>query len=117
MKLQGVEVPCAVEGHRPARIEPSHRSDLNFEVFYFSDTQMKTKFDREPQRFCGALTDPVTLQRFHPSRKSPTSMAGGKTFYFVSQENKSMFDAKPDSFSVPHFRMRDDMGKKTPKRG
>jgi YHS domain-containing protein len=117
MKLQGISVPCAVAPGRSAQIEPTHRSCLNFEVFYFSDTQMKQKFDEDPLRWCGALTDPVTLQRFHPGRRSPKTEAGGRPYYFVCAENLATFQARPDSFSVPHFRMRDDMGKKHSKRG
>ncbi len=110
MKSRELRVQDPVDARRPARIEASHRSSLNFEVFYFADPESKRKFEADPPRWCGPLTDPVTGQRFVPARRSPRSEHGGRTFYFVSEENQRRFATQPDSFAVPHFRMRDEQG-------
>lgn len=108
MKSRELRVQDPLDARRPARIEASHRTSLNFEVFYFADLESKRKFDTDPPRWCGPLTDPVTGQRFVPARRSPRTEYDGRTFYFVSDESQGRFAARPDSFAVPHFRMRED---------
>ncbi len=105
-----IRVPCQMVERLDARIDPSLRTSLNFEVFYFSDPEAKGRFDADPVQWCGPLTDPVTLQRFIPTRQSPSALEGGRRFYFVSDTTRAAFAARPDSFSVPRFRMRDDAG-------
>jgi len=106
MREQQIRVPCLMTDRIEARIEESLRASLNFEIFYFSDSEARRRFEADPTRWCGPLTDPVTLQRFVPTKRSPVAEAGGRRFYFVSDKTRQEFAARPDSFSVPHFRMR-----------
>ena len=109
LENQKITVPCLLEPQRPAVMDAAHRSVVNFELFYFSDEKTKSRFDEDPLRYCGSITDPVTQERFVPGESSPRIERDGRTYVFLSDESLKQFEALPDSFSVPHFRMREMM--------
>ena len=109
LETQKITVPCLLEPERPAVMDAAHRSVVNFELFYFSDEKAKARFDEDPLRYCGALTDPVSLERFIPGESSPRIDREGRAYVFLSEASLAQFEALPDSFSVPHFRMREMM--------
>ena len=62
MNAEGLKVPCIVDPTRVARIESEFTVRLNWEVFFFCDGDALARFLLDPVRWCGALTDPVTLR-------------------------------------------------------
>jgi len=92
---------------RPARLEAATRSRVNYEYFYFADAAGKKRFDAAPLRWCGTVTDPVSLQRFRPTEASAHTTVAGIPFYFESEETSLQFAAHPDSFAVMRAEMRE----------
>jgi YHS domain-containing protein len=80
-------------------LDPDHRSFVNWETFFFADLDSKKKFDADPLRYCGILTDPVTHLRFEPGSRSPSSQYDGRPYFFYSGENKAKFDADPATYA------------------
>lgn len=114
LETQKITVPCLLEPKQPAVMDAAHRSVVNFELFYFSDEKTKARFDEDPLRYCGALTDPVTQERFIPGESSPRIDREGRAYVFLSEANLAQFEALPDSFSVPRFRMREMTSMESP---
>ena len=101
----GADLESALHSGRPARLEPGHRVRLNHELFYFADTTEVRTFIADPPRYCGAITDPVSLARFVPEQVSPRLVHQGTLFYFLDEETRAAFAAQPDSFATPKFHM------------
>ena len=99
------DLECAVEPSVRARVDAAHCVQLNFETYFVSSDDARTRFRAEPLRFCGKLTDPVTQLRFRPDAGSPHLEWKGKSFYFSSDSTRALFAALPDSFSVPRIGM------------
>ena len=95
-----------MSAHKQAVIDAGHRSFVNHEIFYFSGTEEKVRFDSDPPAYCGILSDPVSRQRFRPARSSGRIDHAGRTFFFVSDSTFALFRAMPDSFATPRFGMR-----------
>jgi YHS domain-containing protein len=99
LKAQGVGFDCPVKpGHR-ARIEPEFRAYVNHEVFYFCDADALARFRKDPTRYCGLVTDPVSKARFHPTSRSPRFDYRGRPYFFVDRLTFRTFVAIPDSFA------------------
>ena len=104
MARDNLRVPCIVDPTRVARIESKSAVRLNWEVFFFADEAAQERFHRDPLRWCGALTDPVTLQRFVPEASSPQADHAGQTYYFASAETRATFGTDPKKYApVPHY--------------
>jgi hypothetical protein len=56
----------------------------------------------------------VTQERFIPGESSPRIDREGRAYVFLSEANLAQFEALPDSFSVPHFRMREMTSMESP---
>ena len=67
------------------------------EVYFFSGRAAMRKFQADPIRYCGKLTDPVTLARFRPTLESPSTTYWNRTVYFESDSTRAVFEASPDS--------------------
>jgi len=67
------------------------------EIFFFSSRAAMRKFQADPIRYCGKLTDPVTQKRFRPTVKSPSTTHWNRTFYFESDSTRALFMASADS--------------------
>jgi len=76
------------------------RTYVGHDVFYFSGATERDRFRKDPLRYCRRLTDPVTLKRFTPSRKSPTLEWRGRPYYFANGATRATFASMPDSFAV-----------------
>jgi len=96
---RGVELRCATDSSKSARIEARLRSAVNHELFYFSDSTALRRFRRDPLRFCGLLTDPVSRGRFRPTSRSPRLEFKGRPYYFQNRLDLETFTAMPDSFA------------------
>lgn len=95
-----MDVPCTVEPGKAAKPDKNLTARVNYEVFMFSSTAARRKFDRDPLRYCGLLTDPVNQKRFHPTPQSPRTVFKERPYYFVSDSTFAVFHATPDSFAV-----------------
>jgi YHS domain-containing protein len=100
IEARKVEVPCAVHPEKAAKLRPEWTARLNWEVFMFSSAKARKEFDREPLRYCGLLTDPVSQRRFQPTTASPTHTFADRRYYFETRDTHAAFTAKPDSFAV-----------------
>lgn len=69
-------------------------------MFYFASRGESDRFERDPLRWCRALTDPVTQQRFRPTVRSPRMDYHGRPYWFASDSSRAAFRAMPDSFAV-----------------
>ena len=90
-----VKLPCPVSSRSSARFEKELESWVNHEVYYFSDGGRKRKFDEKPWKWSGKVTDPVTLQRFKPGKKSPRAEYMGRPYFFASDSTRTVFLADP----------------------
>jgi YHS domain-containing protein len=90
---------------RPAVVQRDARTQVNYEFFYFADAESKQRFDGDPLRWCGTVTDPISRQRFRPTQASARTEHNGVPFFFESQETQLQFAAHPDSFAVMHQKM------------
>lgn len=80
---------------RPAVLDSTLRIALNWEVFFFSDAKAMQMFQKQPLLYCGLLTDPVSQERFQPTRRSPRTEYKGREYYFMSKDHRATFRRDP----------------------
>ena len=102
----GIDVPCAILPDSGGVLDVSHRSLVNWEVYFFSSLEAKERFDHNPTRFCGLVTDPVTMSRFRPTASSARADHNGRPYFFADASNLAMFSKSPDSFAQPNPKMK-----------
>jgi len=100
MRGLGIGVPCIVRKGSPAVVDSTMRTWVGHDVFFFSGVEERDRFRRDPLRYCRRLTDPVTLRRFAPSRRSPHLEWRGRPYYFASDSTRATFASMPDSFAL-----------------
>jgi YHS domain-containing protein len=103
----GAQLPCAVDPSRPAILDVAHRALVNYEAYYFCDDATMKAFVAEPYRYTGKVTDPVSMERFVPTKGSPSRSYGGRLFYFSSGETAATFDADKMKYGMPMPGMRE----------
>lgn len=101
LESQGIELTGAVDKTAPAMVGISHRRFVNWELFYFANDANAAAFDRDPLRYCGEVTDPVSRMRFRPSSNSPSERYKDRLFFFESNETRDTFLTMPDSLFLP----------------
>lgn len=84
-----VTVESALDERVPARIEDESLSRVNYEIYYTAQPEEKSRFEHDPVRYCGFVTDPVTKQRFRPHAKSPRADFAGRPWFFVNHHAHS----------------------------
>lgn len=94
-----ITVNCPVNKYKPAVIDRQHMSWVNWELYFFSDLDAKARFDKDPLKYCGKLTDPVTGKRFQPRFWSPKIEARDRTYYFSSNGTKKKYLENPRAYS------------------
>lgn len=99
----GIAVPDAIDGKRPAVLDPAHRSFVNYETYFFADEDDKRRFDADPTASCGILTDPVTKKRFRPAPDSPRGSYDGRSYVFLDATSKEEFEKSPASYARPNY--------------
>ena len=99
-------VRCAVERERTAVVDAAHRSRVNWELFYFSSLEHKRRFDADPIRYCGLITDPVSMERFQPDGQSPHLEYENRPYFLTGPSTFAVFKARPDTLAAPRPRMR-----------
>jgi YHS domain-containing protein len=85
---------------RPAVYDAALRTRVNYEFYVFADAEEKHRFDADPLRWCGTVTDPIDRQRFRPTKDSPRATHAGVPYFFRYEQNEKQFVAAPDSFAV-----------------
>lgn len=87
-----------MDPRRVASYDPKLRVFLNQEAYFFAGQDTKKKFLADPFRYSGPLTDPVTQERFMPTRSSPRRTMGQRTFYFESSLTLRQFAVSPKTY-------------------
>ena len=100
MRQEGIEVRDPVDPLHPAVIDSAHCTFVNYEVFYFASAETKGRFEREPWRWCGLVTDPVSQRRFRPAPGAFQWTYAGRPYFFESDAALATFQAAPDSFAL-----------------
>ena len=100
LQQAGLELPCAVEPQQHALLDAKLRAFVNHEVYFFSNQRARRRFLKDPPRYCGLLTDPVSRRRFKPAPGSPHLEYQERWFYFSSDSTRTAFQAAPDSFAL-----------------
>jgi YHS domain-containing protein len=98
LKQQKLVFKDPVDPTRDAVIDVAHRTRIGNDWFYFSSRETKDAFLKEPFRYAKALSDPVSHERFAPSKSSPKKQRAGIEFRFASRATEAEFSAAPDSF-------------------
>jgi YHS domain-containing protein len=75
------------------RLSPRYRIGLRSTTFQ-PRGDGSTKKDR--LRYCGELTDPMTMVRFRPAASSPHTKYENRWYYFASDSSLAQFLAKPE---------------------
>ena len=100
IKEEGLSVNCPVSNPtRPAVLDPTLMVAINWEYYFFSDREAMAKFQQNPLKYTGKLTDPVLGKRFTPRAKSPKLVHQGRTYYFASGANRNKYKKDPNAFS------------------
>jgi len=73
---------------------------LNQEAYFFAGRETMKQFQADPIRYSGPLTDPVSQQRFQPTRRSPKTKYKKRTYYFESTLTQRQFAVSPDSYTM-----------------
>jgi YHS domain-containing protein len=102
----GVTATSILDESLSAIVDSTHCIVLNYETFLFASDDERSRFKTDPTKFCGPLTDPVTLQRFIPIATSPHLDHNNRTYYFWSDSTQSVFAMMPDMYASPHYKMR-----------
>ena len=99
----GIAVPDLLDPGKTAVLDPSHRSFVNYETYFFADEADKRRFDADPTGSCGILTDPVTRERFRPGSASPRTTFGGRAYYFLTEASQRAFEKDPGAVALPNY--------------
>lgn len=105
LRAQNIGFSCQVDEKAKAVVSGELRRKINWELYFFSDTDRMAEFDREPLRYCGRLTDPVTKMRFRPDASSPRLEYDGRPYYFVSDSTRAVFENMPAKYADPDLKM------------
>ncbi len=102
-----IQLPCCVDSTQLAILDPDHRAFVNHEVYFFSSDAARDRFNAEPYRYTGWVTDPVSLIRFQPTSASQHRDAAGRLFYFDTDSTLAEFDRDPGQYSTPKPSMQE----------
>jgi YHS domain-containing protein len=89
-----------VHPKRLAKLDPELMAWINHELYCFSDRASLRRFQHDPLKYCGLVTDPVSRARFHPSPRSPRLEYRQRPYYFMAESTLTTFKAMPDSFAL-----------------
>lgn len=98
LRAMKVSIRCPVRSARRAVLDSSLRVKLNQDIFFFSSMSAMKAFQKDPLRYCGVLTDPVSRERFRPTRQSPHVTFRGREYYFAADSTLARFQAQPERF-------------------
>jgi YHS domain-containing protein len=101
LKQLGIEVACVVDPQANAVLDEAHRVFVNYEAYYLSSPDAVRTFQREPWRYTGPVTDPVSGERFEPDAASAVVRHEGRLFYFRSTAHAKTFGLDPATYATP----------------
>ena len=78
---------------------------MNWEIYFFSTTELRDQFAKDPLASCGRLTDPVTHERFQPTAASPREDFEGRPYFFSREASHAAFRADPAKYAKPMLAM------------
>lgn len=90
-----IEPPDLFHKGKKATVDTSTRYRIGFELYYFSTLDDRARFKKDPLRYCGILTDPITMERFRPTAASPHTTYEQRLYYFESDSTKAVFLKDP----------------------
>jgi YHS domain-containing protein len=96
---------CPVKTTELATKDTNHAVRLNYEWFFCSSEDAVAAFNKDPIRYCGTLTDPVSRQRFVPGDDSPRVDHEGVSYYFWTDSTRITFQMMPDMYAQPNLKM------------
>jgi len=102
----GVTLACAVHRDRDARLDVDHRLRVGHDIYFFSSPEALAEFRERPLRYIDRLADPVSRQRFTPTRHSPVHIYEGRSYYFSNDQTRTAFLRDPAAFAEPQVLMR-----------
>ena len=88
---------CAVLKGAPARIDARSSARVNHEIYFVSTPSALRSFRRNPLKYCGDVTDPVSLERFRPDKNSPRMDWGDRPYFFASDSTLAAFRESPEA--------------------
>jgi YHS domain-containing protein len=94
-----VKLDCAVTKGAPARIDGRSVARVNHEIYFFSTPSSLRSFRRDPLKWCGQVTDPVTLMRFRPGKRSPRTDWNDRPYFFASDSTLAVFRGAPETYA------------------
>jgi len=100
LEMLKITVPDPVDPRRVASYDPKLRIFLNQEAYFFAGPDTKKRFEADPLRYAGTLTDPVSQKPFTATRFSPHMKFKDRTYYFESQLTERQFAVSPKSYST-----------------
>jgi len=100
LKNLGAKLPDPLAPSRVASYDPSLRVLLNQEAYFFSGKETMKRFQADPLRYSGPLTDPVSQTRFQPTSRSPKTKYKNRTSYFASTLTQRQFAVSPESYAL-----------------
>ena len=89
-----------VDPRRVASYDPNLRVFLNQEAYFFAGKETMRRFQSDPLRYSGPLTDPISQTRFKPTSRSPKTKYKNRTFYFASTLTQRQFAVSPESYAL-----------------
>jgi YHS domain-containing protein len=89
-----------IEPRRLGSLDLGLRARVNGEIYRFAGTATRTRFERDPVRWCGILRDPVSEVRFLPDRFSPRLDWVDGPYFFTSDSTRLEFSRNPLRFAV-----------------
>lgn len=97
----GIRLTCPVHPGEGAIIDADFRAYVNHEIYFFSSREARERFEKQPLRFSGIVTDPVREARFQPTRSSPRYDYHGRPYFFSSEDSRKTFGADPERYANP----------------
>src|SRR5262245_42955070 len=98
LRTMKVTLRDPVHPSRNAVFDSSVRTMLNQDIYFFSSVGALKQFKKEPFRYCGLLTDPVSRARFKPSKSSPHVAFRGRDYYFAADSTLTRFQSDPKRY-------------------
>jgi len=105
VRRKGLALNDYFDPSRSAVIDDEHLARINYESFFFADTEARAVFLEDPIRYCGLVTDPVTKRRFRPRPTSPRADFDDVLYLFESGKSQTAFEQMPQDFVRPGYRM------------
>lgn len=100
-----VVLDSAVDPSRTAILDQDHWVRVNHEIYFVADAAERAEFLKDPIRYCGAITDPITGERFRPIPTSPRTEYQGRPYYFLTEDHRTAFQADPVPYADPTGKM------------